>query len=55
MNQFDKNRKKIYNFIAQNLSDSDIERKDYEEWIFYNDSEPNLQKLYKFNKQKFIR
>jgi hypothetical protein len=54
MNQFDKKRKKIYNFIIQNLSEYDIERTDYEEWIFDNDSEPNLQKLYKLNKQKLL-
>jgi hypothetical protein len=49
------NRKKIFKFIKKNMTDYDIMRTDFEDWIFEGDDEPNLEKLYKLNKKKLLK
>jgi hypothetical protein len=54
MPKFDTKRQKVFNFIKDKLNDYDVERTDFEDWVFSGDEEPNIEKIYALNKKKLL-
>jgi hypothetical protein len=56
MVQLDKKRKKIFDFIKKTMDKYDIDRTDDDdiEWIFEDDTKPDINKLYEFNKEQLL-